>query len=420
MPLKTILSASLMVVASLLAGRVGGESKAAEAPQESVSAADAPTYLMDIGDSSVTWHFEMTPVYQQNVHGGLSTSRRAGRYAGSYDLAASVDMERLLGLSDSIMYLRVEGGWPSAGSIDPAAVGSYLGVNYDAIPGEWADVAEFCFIQALAGDRLFLHAGKIDLTAGFQHRHVVAAFDLNWYANDETSQFLNGALVQNPTIPFPANTLGVNLLARPSERWQIAGAVTIQSDDTDIDEIASWASAEQGYFGILEASFAPQVRLGDTTLDGWYHLGGWWSGDGDEAPFDRDRTGVYLGLSQEVFREDDDPDGGQGLGLFARYGLTDGAPSDLRTFWSVGLQYTGLLESRPADVLGIGYANGRFTDSDEPDAFEGGERVIEAYYRMALTPEVSLSPSVQYVANPGGRTGDDALVLGLRARIVLE
>jgi hypothetical protein len=88
------------------------------------------------------------------------------------------------------------------GSIDPAAVGSYFGVNYDAIPGEWADVSEFCLIQALAGDRFFLHAGKIDLTAGFRHRHVASAFDLNWYANDETSQFLNGALVQNPTIPL--------------------------------------------------------------------------------------------------------------------------------------------------------------------------------------------------------------------------
>jgi carbohydrate-selective porin OprB len=47
-------------------------------------------------------------------------------------------------------------------------------------------------------------------------------------------------------------------------------------------------------------------------------------------------------------------------------------------------------------------------------------RIIEMYYRMAIIPGVNLSPSVQYVADPGGRTGDDALVFGRRARIVLE
>jgi porin len=319
------------------------------------------------------------------------------------------------------MYMLVEGGWPSMGGIDPVVVGSHFGTNYDAIPGEWADVSELCLVQALAGDWFFLHVGKIDLTAGFQHRRAVSAFDLNWYANDETSQFLNGALVQNPTIPFPANTLGVSLLARSSDHWQIAAATAVQSDDTDIDKIASWTSGDQGHFCILEASFAPQMYRAGRALQGWYHVGGWWSGGGDEAPFDADRTGVYLGISQEVFRETDDPDDDQGLGLFARYGLTEGQPADVRSFWSIGLQYTGLLETRGKDVLGVGYADGRFTGEDTLEAPVGGERVIELYYRMAVTPCLSLSPSVQYVADPGGETGgDDALVFGVRARIVLE
>ena len=45
------------------------------------------------------------------------------------------------------------------------------------------------------------------------------------------------------------------------------------------------------------------------------------------------------------------------------------------------------------------------------------ETVMEMYYKAALTPWVSLSPSVQYVFNPGGDSGDDAVVLGLRVQI---
>ena len=117
----------------------------------------------------------------------------------------------------------------------------------------------------------------------------------------------------------------------------------------------------------------------------------------------------------------DDPENDQGLGLFARCGLTGGELAELRSFGSIGLQSTGLLGPCGADVLGIGLANGQCRDTDDPQAMQGGERVIELYYRMAVMPDISLSLGVQHVQRPGGRTSaDDAFVFGLRARIVLE
>jgi len=72
-------------------------------------------------------------------------------------------------------------------------------------------------------------------------------------------------------------------------------------------------------------------------------------------------------------------------------------------------------------MLGIGLASGRFADSDDPEGFEDGERVVELYYSLAICPTISLCPDVQHVADPGGESGaDDAMIVGVRARILIE
>jgi carbohydrate-selective porin OprB len=71
-----------------------------------------------------------TNIYQQNVRGGLSTHRRAGRASGSYDIELAGDLKRLLGLSGGI-YISAEGSWSKSGGINDPAVGSYFGVNGD-------------------------------------------------------------------------------------------------------------------------------------------------------------------------------------------------------------------------------------------------------------------------------------------------
>ena len=46
------------------------------------------------------------------------------------------------------------------------------------------------------------------------------------------------------------------------------------------------------------------------------------------------------------------------------------------------------------------------------------EEVLEVYYNAQITPWLNLSPSIQYISDPGG-TNDakDAVVFGLRAQI---
>ncbi len=256
----------------------------------------------------------LTQIYQQNVHGGLSMASRSGRYAGSYALEADVDLAALLGANGLGAYVLVEGGWPEAGGIDPAAMGSYFGVNADAIEGEWGELSELWLEQSFADGNLLARVGKLDLTGAFQCRGCDTNFDGNKYANDETSQFLNGALVNNPTIPFPDLTFGAAFFASPQETWHLGAAVAL-GDDED----ASWGSVSQGVFAIGEASFIPEAGRAGERGRAQYRAGLWYRTDAG-ADSDDEQRGAYLSVSQPIRLVSKPSDDKGGLSLFARAG----------------------------------------------------------------------------------------------------
>ena len=110
-----------------------------------------------------------------------------------------------------------------------------------------------------------------------------------------------------------------------------------------------------------------------------------------------------------------------GASLLPERRWADGPGAELADFWSFGVEYQGLWDARADDVLGLGLARGDFVRPTDPRATVGSETVWELYYDVSLSSAVALSPSVQYVVDPGGDAGsDDALVLGLRLQIALE
>lgn len=105
-----------------------------------------------------------------------------------------------------------------------------------------------------------------------------------------------------------------------------------------------------------------------------------------------------------------------------KYGLADQAVNAVRMFWSAGAQYQGLIPGRDNDVLGVGLARGRVTDSDDGAGAKvftrAHEMVVEAYYNIQAAPWLNVSPSVQYVADPGAQRGArDAVIVGVRVQM---
>ena len=371
-----------------------------------------------LGARGVTVGLSLTQGYQINLDGGLSTHRHAGRYTGSYDLEIELDLETLGGLPGAVLFAHAEGSWSDG--LDDSSIGSLFGVNGDAGGDRSIDVTEVYYEQALLAEALRIRIGKLDLGGGFECRGCPVAFDGNAYANDETAQFLNGALVNNPTIPMPDVGLGVVVYYQPVEQVYVsAGVADARADGRETGFRTAMHGADD-FFSILEAGVTPQISSNNGPLQGAYRVGVWY----DPQPKDRhdgsgarrDDVGFYVSLEQAVLRESAEEEDSQGLGVFARYGCADSDVNEVKTFWSVGAQYQGLIPSRDEDVAGVGVAQGRLVES--AGFTRPHETVMEVYYNAAITPWLSVSPSLQYVVNSGGdRDVDDATVVGIRAQM---
>jgi len=366
-----------------------------------------------LADSGVEFGFGITSVYQANVKGGRSTHSHKGRHSGSYDLEMWADLQKLLGFDTGNIYLLVEGGWPDTDGIDGSSVGSYFGVNADAIGNDGMLVKELYYQGPVLSDNLSLMIGKIDFTG---------VFDATAYADDECTQFLNAALVDDPTIPFPDYSLGVVLSYGLTDCWYLMGGVADAQADGRETGFRTTFHDEDYFLYIFETGVTPQLDSSKGPLPGAYRAGLWYDPQDKERFSDstirRDDTGFYLSCDQMLCKENDDPEDSQGLGVFGRYGWASSKVNEITNFWSLGLQYQGLIEGRDDDVLGVGFAQGIFSDKASATQTQDYESVLELYYSAQVAPWLSISPSIQYIANPGGdKAASDAVVLGMRAQM---
>jgi len=219
------------------------------------------------------------------------------------------------------------------------------------------------------------------------------------YANTPRTQFLDAGLVNNASVPFPAAGLAGMLIVEPVERWYVAAAGFDRQSDA-----FEWSYSNAFDDWMVVAETGGVVPVGQRSLIGHYYVG-YWHSTFPNAP---DGQGVYLGLAQELHREA----GGssQGLGVFARYGYRDLDVDGVQHYWSLGVQYQGLIPGRDDDILALGWAQ----------AFRRGSRsegALELYYRARFTPWLYVTPHIQYIEKPGTGSTDDAVVLGIRGQV---
>jgi len=366
-----------------------------------------------LADSGIELGFGINSIYQANVKGGTSTHARRGRHSGSYDLELSADLQKLLGFETGSIYMLVEGGWPDAEGIDGSSVGSAFGVNADTIGNEAILVKELYYQGPVFSDVLTMMVGKIDFTG---------VFDASAYADDECTQFLNLAFVNDPTIPFPDYSLGVVLNWDITDTWYLMGGVADAQADGRETGFRTTFHDEDYFFYALETGITPELNSANGAMPGAYRAGMWVDGQ-DKARFSngknyRDDIGVYVSCDQMLYKENSNPEDSQGLGVFGRFGYANSNLNPIGNFWSLGLQYQGLLDGRNDDVLGVGFAQGIFSDYAGAGYTENHENALEVYYNAQITPWLSLSPSIQHISNTGGdKTIKDAVVFGLRAQV---
>jgi len=380
----------------------------------------------NLEDGGIAIDLSYTNVFQHNVHGGTDT-HNGFRSSGSYDLELTLDLEKLLGVTGGTILAVGEGSY-GKGLSEGGKIGDMFGVNDDAGGDRSIDLTELWYEQSFFDGKLAVRVGKIDLTGGFECGGCPASFDGNSYANDETAQFLNAALVNNPTIPFPDNGLGVMIHYSPVDWFYCSiGAADAQGDARETGFRTAFHN-EDYFFYAFEAGLTPRFAGPNGDLPGAYRFGLWYDPQPKERYINdlggrlrprsqRDDIGFYLSFDQAVYRES--PGSDQGLGLFLRYGFANEHVNEIAHFWSLGGQYQGLIPDRDDDVLGLAVAQGMLTNKLRYyDESPGQETVFEAYYNIEVTDWLNVSPDVQYIINPGGtHSATDCFIMGLRLQM---
>ncbi len=362
-------------------------------------------------EEAIVFSCDLTQIYQVNVNGGLRTSDDSGRYSMSYDLGVEMDFEKMIGIAGAGFAIHAEGSGPEAEGISGESVGDYYGVNGDAGGDYTIELSEAFWIQGF-GESFTLLVGKMDTSA---------AFDTNAYANDETIQFLSSALVNNPQIPIDYG-LAIQLFYNPSETLSFSASFADAEGDMGETGFDTAFDGDDYYVYVFEAGYHPEIY----GLGGSYRFG-IWHDTSDAASLKNGRahngnTGYYLSFDQALITEEEKE---QGLGAFFRYGITGEEYNEVENFFSIGLQYHGLVPGRDHDTFGLGMAQGNLSryytveDGTGNDVFpEGEETLYELYYNITVCPWAQVTPAIQYIADPAGDSeASDATVIALRSQI---
>ena len=210
------------------------------------------------------------------------------------------------------------------------------------------------------GQRLGLTAGRLDLTN---------YFDRNAAANDETTQFISDALVNNQMLGLAVNGTGAVAEFDPKNGFSFrVGAQQSNPDATSLSD-SIYSLAEAGYtltpFSLPEGHYRVWFRANNGDMDS--------------------KRAVGLSLDQKLTPV---------VTFFGRYG-TQQLPGDRDHYMSAGLSFSNGLVFNPLDMWGLGYARMDLASGDK-------EHLTEGYYNLRLTDRLRLSFSLQHVLDAPG------------------
>jgi len=317
--------------------------------------------------------------------GGNNDLRSASR--GLVDLQLTFDLGKLAGLEGgtvAVQYYTLKGR-SGAGLEDH--IQSFSNIDAD----RFSRVAEVWYEQWLFKRRARLKVGRVDANSEF-------AFV------EHGGEFINASMGYSPTIftlptyPTPMNS--VNLFVYPTKN--VYGGVGV------------YDSKGTGAFVIAEGGAT--WSLGSTSRPGRAGLGVWrQTGGVDRFSGDRQAhtSGFYVIADQTLWRgESKSEDHPRRVNAFFQYGQSDANISAVCRHIGGGIAWTGAISGRDADVLGIGPTWIRVSDQPGAGFSARGELALEAFYKIQLTPWLSVKPDFQYMRTPGGANSFKRAALG--------
>lgn len=367
-----------------------------------------------LGDHDAAWKLIYVGESFGNFTGGID---RAAVYEGTFKFGAGLNLQRLLGWDNSVFYTNI---------LIPHGEG--------LTQHHTGDLNVISNIDT--NDSVRLYKLWLQRTSGNGHWNVrigQIAADKESFVSEGASLFFNNAFGTFPSISanfsapiFPLSAPGLRVRWSPSDEF--SAQIMLFSGDVGTADTnqhnTRWAiNPQNGLLSLAELTWKHHQAEGSEGLPTTIKLGGAY----DTKQFaDQSGSGthngdyaIYLMADQWLYRAPSaDKDSKRGLSVFARAGAAPQEDRNVITFdFETGLNYTGLIPSRPQDVFGLGFATTRLGDSYV--RANGGsahrESLLELSFAAVIGDHVAVQPDLQYIFTPGG-IGNirDEFIAGLR------
>ena len=408
-----------------------------------------------LGKHGVALDLDLLQLPQLVASGGKD---EVARYFGLAEYTLNVDTQKL-GLWPG-GFLRVQGMSAFGQNVDSAS-GSFIPSSLASLlpmPGETATGLMNLTLMQFFSPHVAVVMGKMSGLGA----------DDNAFAHDYHTTFVNAALDFNMAAAlFPLTAFGGGLVILPWE-GAIFTAAALDANGTATNNDIREAFED----GVLVAAEG-RITITPFGLVGHQLLGGGWSnkerGSLQQDPSNLARLlltqqfprlgnpgasltqflerffpsllvptqplnqvhstwAIYYNFDQYLWSPAGDAD--RGIGVFFRFGASDGVANPIKYTYNVGIGGNGIVPGRPSVNFGIGWARTELSDNFVPFLRQtlrlglGREDVIEIYYNAVFAPWINTTLDLQIIDQALARTLDSsgarlrdldtAVIVGLR------
>jgi porin len=357
----------------------------------------------DLAAKGVTLDMNITQVGQGVVNGGKSGQ---WQYGGRGDIILNLDSQKLGLWPGAFLNMEGEGNWASAVNLN---TGALMPVNTSQVlplPGQNFYLDSLNFAQFLSP--------YFGLTIGKYATITAHSGDMNEFAHGKgDTQFMNMAFNFNPLLAFtvPYSTLGTGVIILPTKdpKEAIVQFLVLQANGTARTSGFENLSGNQLVF-VGEG----RLRTDFFGLTG-HQLFGYSFSNKDFTSIDQrfdnilenqqlakntHSWNIHYNFDQYLYEPK--KGSGEGIGIFGRFGASDGNPNFMHFFYSLGVGGKGVIPGREHDRYGFGFyyidiSNPKLQGPFRTAKLLRDEYGFEAFYNFAITPWLLLTPDIQVV-----------------------
>ena len=365
----------------------------------------------DLAARGVTLEMSLTQAAQGIVHGGKQTGWQYG--GGRGDMNLQLDTGKLGLWPGGFLTVEAEGNFIPADNFFKSIngrSGALMLVNnsqiYPTTAGDNFNLPALNFTQFVS-PYFGLTIGKLATVSS-------SSGDMNEFAHGKgDTQFMNIAFNVNPILltTVPYSTLGTGIIVLPTKDPQQAHvnflvlsstgkASTSGFDDLDGNNLTfiGEGRVRTEFFGLtghqlFGAAFSNR-KFSSIDQNARFLF--------ENGAFEKKKGSWNIHYNFDQYVYEPKKDSGEGIGLFGRFGASDGNPNFMQFFYSLGVGGMGVIPSRHNDRYGFGFY---YLDINNPE-LQGifrstkllrDEYGFEAFYNVALTPWLMVTPDIQVV-----------------------